>query len=189
MQGSKFGMKHLGPDIEAMATIARAAKARSLEQFQEAVTKYSSYLKSDDLIAHHLDILYDNMLESNLLKIIYPYSCVEIDHVSKLINLPMTVVVRKLSQMILDRRFSGILDQGKGHLVIYESTDEDLSFSKGTEIIANMGLVVESLHVRAKNIQHLAKGGSIASKDGTKAATDKKEKEGTDKEKEKEKAK
>jgi hypothetical protein len=37
------------------------------------VDKYSAYLKTDDLIAHHLDILYDNMLEANLLKIIYPY--------------------------------------------------------------------------------------------------------------------
>jgi 26S proteasome regulatory subunit N6 len=178
MQGSKFGMKHSGADIEAMAAIARAAKARSLEQFQDAVNGFSSYLRSDDLISHHLDVLYDNMLEANLLKIIYPYSCVEIAHVAKLINLPLATVERKLSQMILDRRFSGILDQGKGHLLIYEGTEEDLSFSKGSEIVANMGLVVESLHVRAKNLQTAGKGGSIPS-----------EAKKDDKEKEKEKGK
>ena len=33
----KYGLKHSGPDIEAMAAIANAAKIRSLELFQRAV--------------------------------------------------------------------------------------------------------------------------------------------------------
>ena len=44
-------------------------QARSLEQFQGSVATFSAYLKTDDLIAHHLDELYDNMLEANLLKV------------------------------------------------------------------------------------------------------------------------
>jgi 26S proteasome regulatory subunit N6 len=35
---SKFGVKHTGVDIEAMSAIAKAAKVRSLEQFQSAVS-------------------------------------------------------------------------------------------------------------------------------------------------------
>lgn len=35
---SKIGLRHAGVDLEAMATIAKAAKIRSLEDFQAAVS-------------------------------------------------------------------------------------------------------------------------------------------------------
>jgi 26S proteasome regulatory subunit N6 len=82
-------------------------------------------------------------------------SSVEISHVAKLINLPEQQVVHKLSQMILDHKFFGILDQGRGHLIIYESSQEDSNFAKGVEIIGNMEGVVEVLFGRTKA---LAKG-------------------------------
>ena len=34
---SKIGLKHAGKDLEAMAAVAKAAKAHSLEDFQHAV--------------------------------------------------------------------------------------------------------------------------------------------------------
>lgn len=88
LMASKFGMRHAGPDMEAMAAIARAAKARSLEDFEAAVARHEPQLKGDALIAHHLDLLYARMLEGNLLRIVHPFSCVEIAHVARLINLP-----------------------------------------------------------------------------------------------------
>jgi 26S proteasome regulatory subunit N6 len=102
-----------------MAAIAQAAKIRSLDLFQKAVDQNALILKSDDLIAHHLEILYENMLESNLLKIIHPYSCVEIIHIAKMIALPVPVVEKKLSQMILDHRFSGMYTYIYIYIYIY----------------------------------------------------------------------
>ena len=37
----------------------------------------------------HLEALYDTLLEQNLLRIIEPFSCVEVDHVSRIIDLPL----------------------------------------------------------------------------------------------------
>lgn len=65
-------------------------------------------------------------------------------------------MIRKLSQMILDHKFHGILDQGKGHLIVYESTQEDLSFMKGSEIIGNLGSVVDALFYRTKSLVKLS---------------------------------
>lgn len=150
---NKNGVKYISsPGLTAMAAVAAAAKKKSLEEFEAAVAAHSVELKSDELISHHLEILHDQMLEGNLLKIIHPFSCVEISHVAKLIKMDVDVVEKKLSQMILDRTFSGILEQGKGHLVVYDSAAEDKSFTYGGEIISNMENVVSALFARAKNM-------------------------------------
>mmetsp|Transcript_17513 Transcript_17513/g.29535 ORF Transcript_17513/g.29535 Transcript_17513/m.29535 type:complete len:512 (-) Transcript_17513:111-1646(-) len=189
---SKHGMKHAGVELEAMGAIAKAAKVRSLEDFQTAVSKYGAYLKNDALINHHLDKLYDRMLEANLLKIIYPYSNVEISHIASKINLPEAQVVHKLSQMILDHKFYGILDQGRGHLIIYESAQEDGNFVKACEIIGNMGMVVEALSARTKVLSTTTTtattGTTANASSGATKGSDKKEEEaekGKEEEKEK----
>ena len=76
----------------------------------------------------------------------------EISHIAKIIKLPEVEVERKLSQMILDGRLAGILDQGKGHLIIYESSRTEKAFTKGLEVIENVGLVVDALFHRAKTV-------------------------------------
>lgn len=57
-----------------------------------------------------------------------PFSCVEISHLAELINLPIDFVEKKISQMILDKKINGILDQGKGYLMIYEEEKSDVYF-------------------------------------------------------------
>lgn len=147
---SKASLKHAGPALEAVHAIAKAVKNRSLEDFKASVETHREHLVTDELISHHLTALYEDMFESNLLKIITPFSSVEIGHVAKLINLPVEVVERKLSQMILDHKFSGILDQGKGYLEVFEEAGEDKCMSRGVDIISSMESVVDTLMGRAK---------------------------------------
>ena len=147
------GVKYAGRDIEAMLAVASAASRRSLKEYEAVLTEYSSELQDDLLIKHHLHLLHEQLLESNLIRIIEPYSCVEIEHVSKLIELSGPVVERKLSQMILDGKFQGILDQGKGQLVVYNESEKDSAMEKGLEVIANMDAVVTSLFERSKALR------------------------------------
>ena len=82
-------------------------------------------------------------------------SCVEISHISKLIKLSVTEVEKKLAHMILDRKFSGILDQGQGTLIVYENEEENVNFQQGLDIIANMGQVVETMKGRGGRLTQL----------------------------------
>lgn len=52
--------------------------------------------------------------------------------------------------MILDHRFFGILDQGRGILEVYEGTNDDISYLKSAEVIANMDNVVDNLFDRVR---------------------------------------
>lgn len=152
MLAGKQGLKYSGPDLDAMGAVCDAARDRSLDDFKAAIQKHSANLKTDILISRNLELLYDKMFESNLLKIIAPFSCVEIAHVAKLINLEERVVEKKLSQMILDHKLAGILDQGKGHLIVYETSGSDVAFTSGVEIIQHLGSSVEELLGRAKGL-------------------------------------
>lgn len=153
MISSRQAIKYEGQDIKAMTAIATAASSRSLKQYESTIETYSHELSEDLLIQHHLKFLHEQLLESNLIRIVEPYSCVEIGHIAKLIEMDAGVVEKKLSQMILDKKLNGILDQGKGHLVVYEEGEKDLAMEKGLEVIENMDNVVSSLFKRSRALR------------------------------------
>eukprot|EP00985_Skeletonema_marinoi_P019038 scaffold10792_cov120-Skeletonema_marinoi.AAC.5 len=151
----KRGVKYAGRNVDAMSSIAAAASKRSLKEYEAVLTEYSHELQDDLLIKHHLSTLQEQLLESNLIRIIEPYSCVEIEHVASLIDMPLPVVEKKLSQMILDGKFHGILDQGKGQLIVYEEADQDQAMEKGLKVIENMDKVVTSLFGRSQALRSM----------------------------------
>ncbi|XP_023029655.1 regulatory particle non-ATPase 6 [Leptinotarsa decemlineata] len=148
----KLAIRYAGQDIEAMKAVARASHKRSLADFQLAVKQFKHELEDDVIVRAHLGTLYDNMLEQNLCRIIEPYSRVQVDYVAKTIKLPMLQVEKKLSQMILDAKFHGILDQGEGVLIVFEATPVDKTYEMALETIQSMSKVVDTLYQKAKKL-------------------------------------
>ncbi|KAH3901183.1 proteasome regulatory particle lid subunit RPN6 SCDLUD_002667 [Saccharomycodes ludwigii] len=136
-------------DIDAMKAVAEAYSNRSLLDFNKAMKMYEPVLKSDPLIRSHLNALYDALLESNLCKIIEPFDCVEIFHISNLIGLDIVQVEGKLSQMILDKVFYGVLDQGNGCLHIYQTPQLDATYDSSLELIGNLNRALDQLFDKA----------------------------------------
>ncbi|KAL6855191.1 26S proteasome regulatory subunit rpn6 [Amphichorda felina] len=144
---SKQALKYAGQNLEAMKAIARAHSNRSLEEYERALGAYRYELGSDAFIRNHLRRLYDAMLEQNLIKVIEPFSRVEIDHIAKMVGLDTQQVERKLSQMILDKVIIGVLDQGAGCLIIFDETHRDESYDAALQTIDKLSSVVDALYI------------------------------------------
>lgn len=91
----KSASRYAGKDLDAMKATAQAQKERSLELFKATLKKYQdrgysrnlgadgfAELQKDNLIRSHLAALYDTLLEQNLLRVIEPYSSVELSWIS-----------------------------------------------------------------------------------------------------------
>lgn len=149
---SKAGLQYVGPELDAMKAVADAYSKRSLKLFETALGDFKAQLEEDPIVHRHLSSLYDTLLEQNLCRLIEPFSRVEIAHIAELIELPIDHVEKKLSQMILDKKFAGTLDQGAGCLVIFDDPKTDAIYSATLETISNIGKVVDSLYIRSAKI-------------------------------------
>jgi len=142
----KVALKYAGRDVEAIRRIALAAKQRSLKDFQGTIEAYPHEIKDDKFIDRTLTQLYETLLQQNLVRLIEPFSVVEISHVAELIGLPKELVEQKLSQMILDGKFHGILDQGSNQLSVYDEPKLSTVYQTGLDSIDNISKVVDSLY-------------------------------------------
>ncbi|KAK4458960.1 hypothetical protein QBC42DRAFT_209147 [Cladorrhinum samala] len=149
---SKQAQKYAGQSLEAMKAIARAHSNRSLEEYERALGSYKYELGSDAFIRNHLRRLYDAMLEQNLIKVIEPFSRVEIDHIAKMVGLDKEQVERKLSQMILDKVIIGVLDQGAGCLIIFDETQRDDTYDAALSTIEKLSNVVDVLYTNQASL-------------------------------------
>ncbi|KAI0636500.1 PCI domain-containing protein [Trametes polyzona] len=129
-----------------MRAIARAHQKRNLADFENALKDYQQELSSVTTIRTHLSALYDTLLEQNLLRIVEPYSVVEIEYIAQQVGQGRQAVELKLSQMILDKVFHGVLDQGRGCLLIFEEPEADRTY--GAAIDTLVGKVVDSLYAK-----------------------------------------
>ncbi|KAK9340515.1 hypothetical protein LIPSTDRAFT_67284 [Lipomyces starkeyi NRRL Y-11557] len=148
----KMAQKYAGRDIEAMKAVAAAHSNRSLKEFEEALETYKTELSSDPIIRSHFSALYDTLLEQNLVRVIEPFSCVEISHVAEVVGLDTRQVEGKLSQMILDKVFYGVLDQGNGWLIVFDEPRQDATYDAALDTIRHMTTVVDLLYEKASKL-------------------------------------
>jgi len=150
----KSGVKYAGIEIQAMKAVADAYKQRSIHAFEDVFTTYRAQLIEDPVVASHINGLKENLLEQNLIRLIEPFERVQIAHVAKLIKLPQAYVEAKLSEMILDKKLHGTLDQGSGDLIVFDEVPLDKTYAAGLDTIKELGQVVDRLYSRAKRLTH-----------------------------------
>ncbi|KAI6139066.1 hypothetical protein BKA82DRAFT_950760 [Pisolithus tinctorius] len=139
-------------EIECMCVVVLAHQNHNLAEFEKVLRDYKDELSLDFTIHSHLTVLYDTLLEQNLLCIIESYSIIEIDYVAKQVGQGRQNVEAKLSQMILDKVFYGILDQGKGCLLVFDEPEVDDMYGAAIDTLKQVGKVMGSLYAKMVKI-------------------------------------
>ena len=69
-----------------------------------------------------------------------------------MISMSQSTVEKKLSQMILDKAISGVLDQGSGVLTIFDEIPKDEIYKAALSTITNLDKLIDALFTKAKKL-------------------------------------
>eukprot|EP00166_Cyanidium_caldarium_P005409 ctg_653.g280 len=143
LQG-RVALKYQGREVDAMRALAAAYEKRSVHELQRVLDTHRDVLTEDPVIQAHLEDLYGALLERNLLRIIEPYSRLQLTHIAERMDLPVEQVEAKCSQLILDGKLNGILDQGAGSLILHGEEPADDLCSDALQTVQSLNEVADA---------------------------------------------
>ncbi|KAG2203382.1 hypothetical protein INT47_010080 [Mucor saturninus] len=111
-------------EIEAMTNLVSAYQKKEINEFEHILKVNQSSIMGDPFIRAYIDDVLRNIRTQVLIKLIKPYTSIEITFISKQLNIPTDDVEELLVGLILDERISGQIDQVYSRLVLdRRSTD------------------------------------------------------------------
>ncbi|EZG43646.1 putative 26S proteasome non-ATPase regulatory subunit [Gregarina niphandrodes] len=137
------------PDVKSLLKIAKAYENKNLEEFELAIKNNQDIIQHDQFLKRHIDNAADQLLIQAILKVVEPYSEVEISHIARKTKLSPEFVEQKLSQMILDHMTNGILDQKKGVFALYSTKPTNSVYEDSVEILEELQGVRNTTDLRA----------------------------------------
>jgi len=150
VMAGKLALKYQSAAIQMMADIATSYSKRDLAAFERiAGAEENASTLRDIVISNKLEELKNKLLEQNLLRLLEPFERVEIDHIANLMQLPTVSVQKKLSQMILDKKLHGILDQGSGAIIVFDDVPESAVYGNAVSTIDELNDAVDLLFEKA----------------------------------------
>ena len=69
------------------------------------------------------------------------------------IDLPVDRVLMKLSEMILDEKIRGTLDQGRNCLIVFDSEEPTEMFTEALKTMGNLDGVLDSLYEKTQKFK------------------------------------
>ena len=148
--GVLYGEKGFSP---IMLKILEANKKKSLVKLEEILANHGDDIKGNAIINSQITLLYENLLEKNILKLTKPYTKVQLSYLSMKLGVNVLRIEKKISEMILDEKLKGTLDQGIGNLILFREEDLDPMYENSLNILTNMESVVEVLFEKTKKLR------------------------------------
>nr|CCC46627.1 proteasome regulatory non-ATPase subunit 6 [Trypanosoma vivax Y486] len=129
--GSKNVREYKGHDMDALRGVAEAYNTQDTHLFNNVLQKYNDApFLQDEVLQRRLTEMYRSLLEGHLLKLLEPYSRVQISYIAELLKLDVETVESQVSQLILDNKLAGIVDQQHQCVVVFDEQDAKRAASK-----------------------------------------------------------
>lgn len=101
----KFGLKYSGDShILSIKAVAEAHFGASVVALSRVFVEFKKEIEGDEVVNSHTKLLYENLLEKNLFKIIDSYTRVDIAYIAGKLSLEQGAIEKKLSEMYLFRK-------------------------------------------------------------------------------------
>lgn len=130
-------------EIEAMTNLVSAYQKKDINEFEHILRVNQKSIMGDSFIRTYIDDVLRNIRTQVLIKLIRPYTSIEIAFISKQLNILVDEVEELLVGLILDQRISGQIDQVNSRLVLDRRSTDALKY--------------EALDSWSNNVSHLCK--------------------------------
>ena len=139
-------------NVVALNEIAKAYEKRNIDEYNRNIEKYQNELMNDEFVKENLEMLYNELLQENICRILEPYSCIELEHIAKMIKLDVKQIEKIIRLMIIEDKINGIIDQNRGILILYEDINSNRILSNGVELIGELNKLVDTLSEKAVKV-------------------------------------
>jgi len=99
------------PQIVAMTNLVSAYQRRDIREFEKILRDNRATIMDDPFIRDYIDDVLKNIRTQVLIRLIKPYTRIEIPFISRQLNIPAQDVEDLLVGLILDKKIAGHIDQ------------------------------------------------------------------------------
>ncbi|KAH0482308.1 MAG: hypothetical protein KVP17_004464 [Porospora cf. gigantea B] len=145
---SKNALKYTGREVYALLALAKCHEERLLGKFEETLKEYADVLMGDEVFVSHLAEVKERMLETNITRILVAYSRIDLRYVADELKLPEAEISHKISEMILDKKIFGRIDQSSGHLTLTEEEATPSLYKDCIDTHKNLADIVDVLYTK-----------------------------------------
>ncbi|RIB09833.1 PCI domain-containing protein [Gigaspora rosea] len=112
------------PQIVAMTNLVSAYQRKEIREFEKILRDNRATIMDDPFIRTYIDDVLKNIRTQVLLRLIKPYTRIEIPFVSKQLNIPAQDVEDLLVGLVLDQKIKGCIDQVNQRLELYRQSSD-----------------------------------------------------------------
>ncbi|CAG8555173.1 12220_t:CDS:10 [Ambispora leptoticha] len=132
------------PQIVAMTNLVSAYQRREIREFEKILRDNRSTIMDDPFIRTYIDDVLKNIRTQVLLRLIKPYTRIEIPFISKQLNIPAQDVEELLVGLVLDNKISGRIDQVNQRLELYRQSTDTQRYTAIDKWSTNVGTLYKT---------------------------------------------